>query len=203
MITLNIDDKPVELKVKKTLLNAAREMGIKIPTLCNNDFLKPYGGCRLCLVEIASVRAPDKIRLLPACTTEAENGMIVFTSTERVKEARKFIIELFLSRCPGSEEIRGMAKQLGVPVDDRNALDVVGEYLLYRTKPLDETKCILCSLCVRACAEVPERHALSFSKRGVRRKVKTPYDKVAETCIGCGSCAYVCPTNAITIEEAG
>ena len=134
------------------------------PTLCHNEHLEPYGGCRICLVEVATVQAPDRARLLPACSTATEEGMVVFTDSPRVIDARRFIVELFLARCPGVPEIMSLAEELGA-APQSPGLDVVGEYLLKRAPRRDETKCILCSLCVR-------------------------------------SCAYVCPTNAITVEEA-
>ena len=203
MIRVTLDGKAVEFSKTMTILEAAGEVGIKIPTLCHNEHIKPYGGCRLCLVDVALPRAPDAFRLIPSCCSDIMEGHIIRTDTENVKNARNFILQLFLSRCPDSEELRKMAKDLGVPsVDDREALGPVGNYLLTRTKPLFETKCILCGLCVRVCDEITERDAISFSTRGMDRKVKTPFDRVAETCIGCGSCAYVCPTNAVTVEEA-
>jgi NADH dehydrogenase/NADH:ubiquinone oxidoreductase subunit G len=88
-------------------------------------------------------------------------------------------------------------------VDPEGALDTVAEYLLVRSPRREPTRCILCALCVRVCAQVPERHALSLSKRGIQRKAISPFGKVAETCIGCGSCVYVCPTKTVKVEEAG
>lgn len=201
MIHLTIDGNAVEHPEKTTILSAARELGIHIPTLCHNDYLKPYGGCRLCLVEVATERWPDDPRLMVSCCTPVAEGQIVSTNTDRIKDVRKFILELYLARCPDSEELQKIAKDLGVP-DDPNELDPVGKYLLTRTEPISQTKCILCGLCVRVCAEVTERHALSYMTRGMKRRVVPPFEKVAETCIGCGSCAYVCPTNAIVVEEA-
>lgn len=199
---IRIDDLELELDDKVTLLNAARSINIKIPTLCHNDKLTPWGGCRVCLVEVATEQAPDRARLLPACCTFAADDMVVTTSSERVRGARQFVIELLLSRCPESAEIKVLARELGVPVDDPSQLDIVGEYLLQRAPRTDNTKCIRCGLCVRVCAEITERHAISFKERGIKRKVVSPFEKVADTCIGCAACAYVCPTNTITIEEA-
>jgi len=201
MIKISINQKEVELEDRITLLQAARDLGIKIPTLCQNDKLSAWGGCRICLVEVATRQAPDRSRLLPSCCTFAEDGFVVTTDNERIAEARKFVIELLLSRCPDSDTLTGLAVELGVP-EDRNQLDSVGAYLLNRAPRTEDTVCIRCGLCVRVCAEITERHAISFKGRGMKRKVVSPFEKVADTCIGCGSCAYVCPTNAITVEEA-
>ena len=201
MTEIVLDGIAVQFTERISVLEAARSRGIWIPTLCYNEHLSAFGGCRICLVEIGSAQTPGRARLLPACSSAIAEGMVVTTDSERVREARKFIIELLYARCPESEEIRELAGKLGVDPGSTN-LDSVGEYLLKRAPRREETKCILCGLCVRVCAEVTERDALSFSKRGIERRVKTPFDQVSQTCIGCGSCAYVCPTNAITIEEA-
>ena len=196
MINLTIDEKEYEFEDGMTIYEAAKSRDIPIPTLCHNDMIKPYGACRICLVE-----EKGKPTLIPSCSTPISPNMIISTNSDRVKRGRKFVIELLLSRCPESEEIKNLAKDLGVDTENAESLDLVGTYLLKEAKPAFETKCVLCGLCVRVCAEITERHALGFSKRGIIRKIKTPFEKYATTCIGCGSCAYVCPTNTITIEE--
>jgi len=201
MIRLTIDGQAVEYSEPITILKAARDIGIHIPTLCYNDYLKPYGGCRICIVEVATERWPDDFKMMVSCCTPIMNGHIVRTNTEPIQEARRFAIELLLARCPDSEELQKIARDLGVS-EDPNALDPVGKYLLTRTEPLFDTNCVLCGLCVRVCAEVTERHALGFATRGMTRKIAPPFYKIAESCIGCGSCAYVCPTKTITVEEA-
>jgi bidirectional [NiFe] hydrogenase diaphorase subunit len=201
MAKINIDGRDLEFEEQLTILDAAKKLQIKIPTLCYNEHLAPYGGCRICLVEAATQAAPQRSRLVPACTAPAADGMIVVTNSERVLESRRFIIELFLSRCPESEQIRSMAAEMGVQPGGQN-LDVVGQYLLQRAPKREATNCILCGLCVRVCQQIPERFALSLKERGIHRKVTPPFEKVAESCIGCGSCAYVCPTKTITVEEA-
>ena len=197
MATITIYDQRLEFQPPLTILEAAKKLGVKIPTLCHNDHLHPYGGCRVCLVEVT---ATGRGRLLPACATPAEDGMVVASASQRVQGARRFIVELLLSRAPESEELKVIARGLGVDPDGE--LDAVAAYLLKRAPRREATKCILCALCVRTCAQVPGRHALSLSKRGIERQAMSPFGKVAESCVGCGSCVYVCPTKTITVEEA-
>jgi bidirectional [NiFe] hydrogenase diaphorase subunit len=227
MARITIDGVPLEFDGRLTVLEAAKKLKIRIPTLCYNDFLTPYGGCRICMVEAAVGAAPGKSRLVPACSAPAEDGMTVVTDSPRVIEARRFIIELFLARCPNSDTIQNMARELGIgpgsPVPGSRGpaspeppssepgsrepssreLDPVGRYLLERAPRREDTNCILCGLCVRVCQQIPQRSALSFKDRGIIRKPTPPFEKVAESCVGCGSCAYVCPTHTITIEAAG
>jgi predicted molibdopterin-dependent oxidoreductase YjgC len=158
--------------------------------------LIPYGGCRICLVE--QVGRPA---LVPSCTTQIFEGLEIVTESERISASRRFVLELLLARCRNSEKLQELAKEFGIAYDDPESLDIVGKYLLTRAPERDETNCILCGLCVRVCQEITERHALSISNRGIDRKVSPPFLKFAATCIGCGSCAYVCPTKTITIEE--
>lgn len=201
MIRVTIDGREMQFEQPVSILEAARAAGVRIPTLCYNEQLSAYGGCRVCLVEIGSEQTPGRSRLVPSCCSAIEDGLLVTTASPRVVTARRFVVELLLARCPDSEPLAALAAELGIAAEG-SELDPVGAYLLKRAPRREETRCILCSLCVRACAEISERHAISFSKRGIERKVKTPFEKVADTCIGCGSCAYVCPTRAITVEEA-
>lgn len=185
MINITINDQKLQVKEGTTVLEAALAAGIKIPTLCYHKDLTPYGCCRLCLVEIF---AADKLGLQVACLCKAKEGMIVKTDTSKVVATRKIILELLLARAPEAEKIKKLASDYGVTKT--------------RIKLNSKSICILCGLCVRVCAEITGRHAISFGHRGIRRKVSTSFDKTSDTCIGCGACAYICPTGAIKIEEA-
>jgi len=185
MINFTINDKKLQVEEGTTILEAALDAGIKIPTLCYHKELTPYGACRLCLVEIVSGGRPG---LQASCIYRVTEGLVVKTDTERVKKTRKIMFELLLARCPHAEKIRLLAKEYGVTET--------------RIKRKETSDCILCGLCVRVCAEIVEKHAISFSGRGTEREVITPFAKLSEMCIGCSACAYLCPTDAITIEEA-
>jgi len=201
MTRVRIDSRAVEVPEGTTILEAARGVGVGIPTLCHHEKLSHYGGCRICLVEVGREEAPERTRLMPACTTKAEQGMVVQTATDRVMNSRRFVLQLLISRSPDVEKLQEVSRALGAS-GEKGALDIVGEYLLKRAPRTETTRCIRCSLCVRVCAEIVEAHAISFEARGIKRKVTSPFRKISQTCIGCGACAYVCPAKTITIEEA-
>ncbi len=185
MVQLVIDDKALEAEDGATILEVALENGINIPTLCYHKDLTPYGACRLCLVEIVSGGRPS---LQASCVYKVTEGLVIKTDSERVRKTRKIMLELMLAQAPNSEKIVKLAQEYGIEST--------------RLRKRNESDCILCSLCVRVCAEVSERNAINFAERGIRRKVQTPFDTVSEVCIGCSACAYVCPTQSIVIEEA-
>lgn len=185
MPTITINETRVEVDEGTTILEAARQAGIKIPALCYHKDLIPQGACRVCLVEIT---AGGKSGLQASCLYRVTDGLEVKTDTERVVQARKIVFELLLARSPNSEKLKSLAAEYGVSGT--------------RIKRKQEENCILCGLCVRACTEVSQRQAISFSGRGARRRIGTPYNRIAERCIGCGACVYVCPTGTIKIEEA-
>ncbi len=183
MITLTIDNQKVEVEAGSTVLEAAEKLGITIPTLCHHKSLKPYGACRVCLVEIGE---PGKSWLQTSCTYPAQEGMVVQTDTERVRKTRRIMLELLLARCPDAPAIKALAEQYGV-----------GEPRF----PKQNDDCILCGLCVRVCEERMGVGAVSFANRGSQRKIAVPYDKHSPICIACGACKVVCPTNAVDLSE--
>jgi formate dehydrogenase major subunit len=205
MINLTIDGKPIEVQEATTVLNAARQAGIEIPTLCDHPQLSPYGGCRLCLVEVEGMRT-----LQPSCTLPAGKGMVVKTNTEKTKAARKFVLTLIFSErnhfCPycqvsgGDCELQNAAYREGMthwplqPNWQPFPLDASHPYILQ-----ENNRCILCRRCVRACGELVGNFTLGFAERGTRSILVADLGVPLGTssCISCGTCVQVCPTGAL------
>lgn len=183
MASITIDGQQYQTEEEITILEAAREMGIEIPTLCYHEILSPYGACRVCIVEISK---GNRTQLAASCMYPLEDGIVVTTNSEKVLKARRVIVELLLARSPNVKKIQELAKKIGVG------------------KPrfkLEEDKCILCGLCVRACEEIVGVSAINFVNRGAESEVKAPFKVASDVCIGCGTCVYVCPTGAISIDD--
>lgn len=185
MINCTIDGKDLQAEEGATILEVTHGTDIRIPTLCYHEQLTAGGACRLCLVEIVGGGRPG---IQASCQYKVTEGLEVETDSERVRKTRGIMIELLLARSPDSDVIKSLAREYGI-TETRIRLPV-------------KSKCILCTLCVRACAEVSQRHAIDLAHRGSKRMVQTPFSKTAERCIGCGCCAYVCPTKAIEVEQA-
>jgi NADH dehydrogenase/NADH:ubiquinone oxidoreductase subunit G len=175
MITFRMNGLEVSAEEGWTILETAKFYGLKIPTLCYYEGLSPYGGCRLCVVEIGE---GDRAKLVSSCTYPVEEGLVVRTDTKRVIQARKMMIELMVSVAPGSKVLQDLASQFGVT-------QVRFE--------LRHEECILCGRCVRICAEQMDARAIGFQQRGYKKKISTPFDIRSEVCRLCGACMYVCP----------
>jgi coenzyme F420 hydrogenase subunit beta len=175
MIELKINGLKVAVQEGTTLLEAARFFGFPIPTLCHVDGLTPYGACRLCVVEVG---LPPRGRLQSACTMPVEDGLVVYTHSQRVERARRLLLELYVATCPQSKTVQDLASRYGVT--------------RVRLQPQHED-CIQCGRCVRVCREQMMAGAIGFAYRGARRKVMSPFRPQSDVCRQCGACLYICP----------
>lgn len=210
MVNLTIDGKNIEVKEGTTVLRAAQAAGIEIPTLCDHKELTPYGGCRLCLVEVEGART-----LQPSCTLPVSEKMVVKTTTDRIKEARKFVLTLLFSErnhfCPfcqvsgGDCELQNSAYEEGMthwplsPSFSTFGVDASHPYFV-----VDNNRCILCRRCVRACGELVGNFTWGFEERGAKSYLVADYGvPVGESsCVSCGTCVQVCPTGALIDRQS-
>jgi bidirectional [NiFe] hydrogenase diaphorase subunit len=205
ILTLTIDDEQVSGKDDESILEIARQHGISIPTLCHLDGLSDVGACRLCLVEIEG--SP---KLQPACTTRPQEGMVVHTSTDRLKKYRRMIVALLASEgnhqcavCVVNNhcELQNLAYDVGllnvrVPyLYPRNRIDATHEDFI-----IDRDRCVLCTRCVRVCHDVEGAHVWDIAGRGIHCTIVSDMNQpwgTSESCTSCGKCVLVCPTGAL------
>ena len=174
---MQIDGRDVAAAAGTTILEAARAAGISVPTLCLHEALEPFGGCRLCLVEI-EVRGWT--RLVVSCVYPAEADLIVRTRSDKIDRMRKTILELLLAHAPDSPLLRAMAAEYGA---DKDRFESEASF------------CIHCGLCVRYCAEVKQKHAVGFIDRGIRKEICFLPEIAAQECEACMECFPLCPTS--------
>jgi bidirectional [NiFe] hydrogenase diaphorase subunit len=184
-ITFKIDGMTVQGEENEPLIDVANRYDIKIPTLCYHKALDPTGNCRICSVE---VRSGSWSRLVTACNYPVWKDMEVSTKNERVMFSRRMTLKMLLTRCPQVELIQKLAKEYGVMASE------------YPTRKYEE-RCTLCYMCVRACEELIGTKSISAMNRGIDKVIGVPFDEASPTCIGCASCANICPTDAIPYQE--
>ncbi len=203
--TLLIDERPVSARRGQTILEVAREYGIHIPTLCHLDGLSDVGACRLCLVEIKG-----SSKLVPACVATVSEGMEVSTNTERLLKIRRTILELLFAErnhicsvcvASGHCELQSLAQELGlthIRLPYRNPqLPVDASHERFTA---DHNRCILCTRCVRVCAEVEGAHVWDVMGRGIDCLIISDLHEdwgASTSCTSCGKCVEVCPTGAL------
>jgi len=214
-ITLTIDGNPISVPDGTSIMAAAMMLGTEIPKLCATDMLEPFGSCRLCLVEIEGRRGTPA-----SCTTPVEEGMVVHTQTKRLADLRRGVMELYISDHPldcltcsanGDCELQDMAGAVGLRevrygYEGANHLDapkdISNPYFTF-----EDSKCIVCSRCVRACEEVQGTFALTIQGRGFDSRVSPGgLDFFGSECVSCGACVQACPTatlNENSVIEMG
>ncbi|MDR2735175.1 MAG: [FeFe] hydrogenase, group A [Spirochaetota bacterium] len=202
--TVMIDRTTVPIEGERNLLELCRKAGVELPTFCYHSEISIYGACRMCMVEV------EGRGIVPACSTKAEDGMVLHTNTKQIRNLRKVIIELMLAShdqncttCPKSGDCRlqSIAKQLDITtvrfkqVSSAKPTDLSSDAIVR-----NPSKCILCGDCVRVCEEIQSVGALGFAYRGVQAQVGTCFNKgIGEIeCVGCGQCVKVCPVGALT-----
>jgi bidirectional [NiFe] hydrogenase diaphorase subunit len=208
--TLTIDGKEVSAEEGATILQAATDAGITIPTLCHLGGVYDVGACRLCLVEVAGIA-----KLLPACTTKVNEGMVVLTSSQRLQKYRRITLELLLAErnhvcavcvANGHCELQTLAYDQGVE-------HVRYEYCFPKwdvdnTHPLfgmDHNRCVLCTRCVRVCWHIEGAGTKNVSGRGAGSRIISDLNQpwgTSDTCTKCGKCVMACPTGALFYRGA-
>jgi len=204
-ISIRIEGELVPTREGKTILQAAQEAGKTIPTLCHMEGLQDVGACRLCIVEVGGSG-----RLAPACTTPVQEGLSVVINSPRLAAYRRMIIELLLTErnhvCAvcvsnGHCELQAMAASLGVTsARFRYRYPALPVDLSQDRYVIDHNRCILCSRCVRVCAEVEGAHVWDIMGRGIHSRVISEMDQPwaeAASCTHCGKCVQACPTGAM------
>lgn len=176
-VNIIVNGQKAEVSSNSTVLKAAEKIGIHIPTLCYHEELKPYGACRLCIVEIEK---NGRSKIVASCAYPVEEGLIVHTESPKVEQIRKNLVELYLALFPFNPEIKKLAKKYG----------------LSKTRLKQENNyCILCGLCVRYCREVKKNNVIGFVGRGTDKKVAfIPESAYFKYCENCMECMDLCPT---------
>ena len=173
------DGEEVKATEGMTVLEAAQSAGISIPTLCHHEKLEPFGGCRLCMVQ---VQVGDWSKHVVSCVYTVEENLIVRTRSETIDKIRKMILELQLCHAPDSPELLKYAEEYGA---DKDRFEKESSF------------CIHCGLCVRYCAEVKQKHAVGFVDRGMRKEISFIPKIAARECWDCKECFPLCPTEAL------
>ena len=178
-IPLQIDGRQVKATEGMTILEAAQNVGIVIPTLCHHEKLEPYGACRICTVE---AEVGGRTRLVVACVYLVERDLVVRTRSEKVDRIRKMILELLLAHAPDSPQLLDLAQEYGA---DKDRFEKEASF------------CIHCGLCVRYCAEVKKKNAVGFVDRGIRKEISFIPEIASKECWDCKECFPLCPTSAL------
>ncbi len=178
-ISVQIDGREVPSSDGMTVLEAAQSAGIPIPTVCHHEKLEPFGGCRLCTVE---VEAGGRKNLVAACIYPVSKGLVVTTRSAQIDKIRKILTEQLLAHAPESEVLQDLAQEYQADKDR------------FEKEP---SFCILCGLCVRYCAEIKQKNAVGFIDRGPSREISFIPEVAMKECWDCKECFPLCPTSAL------
>ncbi len=187
-IEVTINDKTISVPKGTMLLKAIRESKQAVPVLCQHKDLMPSGSCRLCVCE---VEAKGETKMVTSCDYPITEAITVKTESEPVTAQRKMLMELYLGRFPNVKMIKALAKRYGI-TESRFTSEITDD---------NPKACILCGRCVTACEEFIRERIIDFSGRGITRHMNMPYGEVDKHCVGCTSCAYVCPTKALEVVD--
>lgn len=203
--TLKIDGTDISARADQTILEAARENKIDIPTLCHLDGLSDVGACRMCLVEVTGTN-----RLFPSCVTRVEEGMQISTHTDLLQKYRRMTLELLFAErnhvCSvcvsnGACELQSLGQSHGLThIEFPYRFPIQPVDASHERFTIDHNRCILCTRCVRVCAEIEGAHTWGVMGRGETSRVITDLDQpwgTSESCTSCGKCVQVCPTGAL------
>lgn len=208
MVTFTMNGKKITVEDGISILEAARENGVDIPTLCYDKELSPFGGCRLCVVEVEGSK-----NLVASCSAKVKEGMVVYTESERVVKTRREILDLLYSNHPqdcltceksGECQLQDLCYRYGIK--EGSYKGEVKKYAIDSLNPVmerDQSKCILCGKCVRVCGEIQVTSAIDFSGRGFKSKITTGFDNPIDykNCRLCGQCITACPTGALINKQ--
>ena len=176
-IRMKIDGKEVRAAEGMTVLEAARSAGMSIPTLCHHDKLQPFGGCRLCIVEVETAGGKS---IVASCVHQAEDDLVINTRSDKIDRIRKSILELLLAHAPDSPPLQDLAVEYGA---DKYKFEQEASF------------CVHCGLCVRYCAEIKKKHAVGFIDRGIRKEISFLPEIASTECNDCKECFPLCPTS--------
>lgn len=212
-VNLIIDGIPVTAREGENLVEAAKRVGIVIPTLCYLKDLDVVSACRMCLVKIEGIP-----KLMTACSTPVSDGMVVETENEEIVNHRKMLLRLYLDNHPndcltcqkaGECELQNLSYRYSVTFREHDGARRGNKYAEFSdtSSPYilrDESKCILCGRCVRTCAQVETRNVLTFAERGFVTKISADADQSLEesTCVSCNRCVTACPVGALMDRRA-
>lgn len=188
MIELYVNGVAYQAREEDTVLRVLQREGFDIPTLCYHEALKPFGACRLCLVEVVS---GGRSGITASCALPVSQGLSIKLDTPDIVRARKMLLEMYLAEAPQSQQINELAEKYGV----------TRTRFVHADTSASGSRCVLCGRCVRVCNELLGLGAINYTGRGVSTSISTPWHEASDVCIGCGACAYVCPTGAIEITD--